>query len=119
MAWEVEYTREFAEWWDSLTAQEQAAIDSDVDLLMIYGPQLGRPTVDTLKGSRLANLKELRTDTTGKPLRSFFAFDPRRTAILLIGGDKSGDQRFYKRMIPLAEQIYADYLDELKSEGLL
>ncbi|MCW5207971.1 type II toxin-antitoxin system RelE/ParE family toxin [Desulfobulbus sp. US2] len=63
-------------------------------------------------------MKELRTQCRGRPLRTFFAFDPRRTAILLIGGDKTGDDRFYERMIPLAEQLYDNYLEELRREGL-
>ncbi|MDU9050236.1 MAG: type II toxin-antitoxin system RelE/ParE family toxin [Candidatus Electrothrix sp. Rat3] len=64
-------------------------------------------------------MKELRTQCQGRPLRTFFAFDPRRTAILLIGGDKTGDKRFYERMIPLAERLYNNYLEELRREGLL
>ncbi len=64
-------------------------------------------------------MKELRTQCRGRPLRTFFAFDPRRTAILLIGGDKTGDDRFYERMIPLAEQLYDNYLEELRREGLI
>jgi len=64
-------------------------------------------------------MKELRTQCGGKPLRSLFAFDPRRTAILLIGGDKTGDSRFYERMIPLADQLYDTYLAELRKEGLI
>jgi hypothetical protein len=64
-------------------------------------------------------MKELRTQCRGRPLRTFFAFDPRRTAILLIGGDKTGDKRFYERMIPLVERFYNNYLEELRREGLL
>ena len=64
-------------------------------------------------------MKELRTQSSGKPLRTFFAFDPRRTAILLIGGDKTGDKRFYDRMIPRADALYDEYLKEIESEGLI
>jgi hypothetical protein len=64
-------------------------------------------------------LKELRTQSSGKPLRTFFIFDPRRSAILLIGGDKTGDARFYDRMIPIADQLYETYLAELRKEGLI
>lgn len=64
-------------------------------------------------------MKELRTQSKGDPLRTFFAFDPRRTAILLIGGDKTGDDRFYERMVPKGDRLYTAYLEELKSEGLL
>jgi hypothetical protein len=64
-------------------------------------------------------MKELRTQHQGKPYRSFFAFDPRRTAILLIGGDKTGDKRFYDRMIPIADDLYDGYLQEIEKEGLI
>ena len=78
-----------------------------------------RPHADTVKGSRHANMKELRTQHAGRPLRTFFAFDPRRCAILLIGGDKSGDQRFYERMIPKADDLYDEHLAALRKEGLI
>ena len=64
-------------------------------------------------------MKELRIQRQGRPLRTFFAFDPHRSAILLIGGDKTGDERFYERMIPLADQLFDDYLKEIQSEGLI
>ena len=64
-------------------------------------------------------MRELRIQSGGNPLRTFYAFDPRRTAILLIGGDKTGDKRFYERMIPIADQLYDEYLVELKTEGLI
>jgi hypothetical protein len=117
VGWEVEYTDEFATWWDTLAADEQEDIAAGVDQLIERGPQLPRPFVDTVKGSRHRNMKELRTQSGGKPLRTFFAYDPRRTAILLIGGDKTGDHRFYDRMIPIADKLYDDHLEDLKSEG--
>jgi len=64
-------------------------------------------------------MKELRTQHRGRPVRTFFAFDPRRRAILLIGGDKTGDDRFYDRMVPLADRLYDEHLDELRDEGLI
>ena len=67
--------------------------------------------------ARHSNMKELRTQHQGRPIRTFFAFDPRRTAILLIGGDKTGDNRFYERMIPEADRLYDEYLKELQEEG--
>jgi hypothetical protein len=117
--WEVEYTDEFERWWRSLTDGEQADVSASVELLELHGPQLGRPHVDTIKGSRHANMKELRTQSGGKPLRTFFAFDLRRVAILLIGGDKTGDDRFYDRMLPIADNLYDEYLKEIKQEGLI
>lgn len=119
MAWDVEYTDEFERWWGSLTEDEQADVSASVALLELHGPQLSRPHVDTIKGSRHANMKELRTQSGGKPLRTFFAFDPRRTAILLIGGDKTGDNRFYDRMLPIADALYDEYSAEIKKEGLI
>ncbi len=88
-------------------------------MLELHGPQLGRPHVDTIKGSRHANMKELRTQSGGKPLRTLFAFDPRHAAILLIGGDKTGDDRFYDHMVPIADNLYDEYLKEIKQEGLI
>jgi len=117
MSWRVEYTDEFAAWWESLTEAEQADIDAGVGHLIDKGPHLGRPYADTVNGSRHSNMKELRIQAKGNPLRTFFAFDPRRSAILLIGGDKTGDNRFYDRMIPTADDLYDEHLEELRREG--
>jgi len=117
--WEVEFTDEFGRWFSSLTQREQDAIDRSVRILEQLGPGLGRPHVDSVKRSRHDNMKELRTQVGGRPLRTFFAFDPRRSAILLIGGDKTGDSRFYERMIPQADDLYDIYVRELREEGLL
>jgi hypothetical protein len=117
--WNIEFTDEFAEWWASLAADQQAAVEAGVRLLEEYGPSLSRPHADTIKGSRHSNMKELRVQRQGRPLRTFFAFDPRRSAILLIGGDKTGDDRFYERMIPLADELYDNYLREIQSEGFI
>ncbi len=117
--WAVEYTDEFEQWWNSLDAYEQRSVDASVELLREAGPRLGRPHADTLHGSKHSNMKELRTQHEGRPLRTLFAFDPRRSAILLIGGDKTGDDRFYERMIPLADRLYDEHLETLKREGLI
>lgn len=117
--WDVEITDEFLEWWSSLNESQQDDLQTSIELLESEGPFLGRPHVDTVKGSRHPNMKELRTQSAGKPLRSFFAFDPRRSAVLLIGGDKTGDGRFYDRMVRLADSLYDTYLEELRKEGLL
>jgi len=117
--WEVEYTDEFAQWWTELTEVEQDAIARSVELPRRLGPSLGRPHADSVKSSRHANMKELRTQCGGRPFRTFFALDPRRSAILLIGGDKTGDSRFYERMIPLADDLYDVYLAELRKERLI
>src|SRR3954464_6842370 len=117
--WEVEFTDEFELWWGGLTEDEQADVSASVELLEAHGPRLGRPHVDTIHGSRHSNMKELQTQSGGKPLRTFFAFDPRRSAILLIGGDKTGDDRFYDRMVPIADALYETYLKEIANEGLI
>ncbi len=116
--WEVEYTDEFEEWWQSLNVDEQESVAASVELLQVMGPGLPRPHADTLKGSKHSNMKELRTQHQGRPFRTLFAFDPRRSAILLIGGDKTGDNRFYERMVPEADRLYAEHLAELEQEGL-
>ena len=118
MAWEVEYTDEFAEWWDTLTAKEQDSIDPGVLLLQERGPAVGRPWVDTIKTSRHPNMKELRS--RGGHLRILFAFDPRRTAILLVGGDKRGQwSTWYEQAVPIADQLYDNHLAALRREGEL
>jgi hypothetical protein len=115
--WNVEYTREFEAWWNGLERGQQAAISVRVDLLAASGPNLRRPVVGTIAGSELANLKELRCASDGS-LRVLFAFDPRRTAILLLGENKAGRWRqWYKEAIPAAERIYRTYLAELREEG--
>ena len=119
MAWVVEYTNEFESWWDDLSEDEQDSVRFGVELLARDGPNLGRPHVDTVAGSKHANMKELRTQHRGRPLRTFFAFDPRREAILLIGGDKTGNRRFYTEMTPIADRLYDEHLQQLEDEGFI
>ncbi len=115
MPWDVEYTPAFGRWWRSLEKPMQEAIAHDVEVLGLLGPGLGRPTVDTVVGSRFSNRKELRTRHKVSQVHVFFAFGPRRCAILLIGGDKSGDRRFDERMIPIADRIYGQHLASLST----
>jgi hypothetical protein len=111
--WDVEFTDQFGQWWDTLDAAEQQSIDAAVRVLEEHGPALGRPLVDAVEGSRHANMKELRAST----IRVLFAFDPRRTAILLVGGDKRDRwQQFYAETIPLADSLYDEHLAELEKE---
>ena len=117
--WTIEFTDEFFEWWNTLKGSQQDALQANIELLEENGPSLARPHADTVKGSRHPNMKELRTQWQGKPIRTFFAFDPRRTAILLIGGIKTGDKRFYRKMIPIADELYDVYLKEIRKEGLI
>lgn len=119
MNWNVEYTDEFGEWWNGLGEDQQEDFAAIVQLLIEHGPRLPFPYSSGIRGSRHAHMRELRVQSGGKPLRAFYAFDPRRTAILLIGGDKTGDDRFYETMVPVADRLYDDYLAELKKEGLI
>jgi hypothetical protein len=117
--WEVEYTNEFEDWWMSLTQAQQEALDDRVMLLAERGPHLGRPVVGKITGSRHPNMKELRA-AKGGALRVLFAFDPRRYAILLLGGDKTGRwQEWYERAVPRADARYDTHLEELSGEGLI
>ena len=118
MSWEVEITDEAQTWLMSLTNDEYDSIAYAIDALGEAGPQLGRPLVDTIRSSRHHNMKELRS--VGGNLRALFCFDPRRAAILLLGGDKTDDwTRWYDRNIPIADDLYDTYLQELNSEGLI
>jgi hypothetical protein len=83
------------------------------------GPKLPFPYSSGINGSKHAHMRELRVQSGGCPLRVFYAFDPRRLAILLIGGDKTGDDRFYEKMIPIADDLYDTYIEEIKKEGLI
>ena len=118
MVWEVEYTDEFGEWWESLTETQQDLLDAAVEKLEVHGPALGRPLADTVSGSRHQNMKELRP--IGSHIRVLFAFDPRRAAILLVGGDKSGRwKKFYDEVIPVADALYEEHIEQLRREGAL
>ena len=119
MSWTVEYTDEFGEWWRTLTEAQQDDVTAIVTLLERSGARLPFPYSSDIKGSRHTHMRELRVQSGGDPLRVFYAFDPRRTAILLVAGNKRGDRRFYTRMIPIADRLYDEYLDELKREGLM
>ena len=116
MAHEVEFTPEFEVWWNGLETFDQENVSYSVSLLTQFGPALARPHADTLKGCKYPNLKELRVRSGGKPIRVMYAFDPRRVALLLVGGTK-GDSRWYEVHIRQAEQLYAAHLSALKDSG--
>jgi hypothetical protein len=107
--WEIEQSDEFEVWFLALPDYAKEKIIMGVEILRNIGPGLGRPWVDTIKGSKLKNLKELRIDVKQNVFRILFVFDPKRVGILLVGGDKRGQKRFYERIIPLAESIYDSY----------
>ena len=118
MSWDIEHTDQFEAWWDTLSLDEQRAVTAAVELLERDGPALGRPIVDTLASSRHPNMKELRPPATF--LRVLFAFDPRRTAILLVGGNKEHRWKaWYREFVPIADSLYDEHLDELRREGQL
>jgi len=114
--WEVEYTDEFEEWWETLNEAEQDAVTYSVRLLENEGPHLKFPHSSEVKQSSYSSMRELRSQCEGRPLRTFYAFNPKRTAILLIGGEKTGDNRFYDVMIPKADKIFYEYLREIQEE---
>lgn len=119
MTWDVEYTNEFGGWWSGLSEREQEDISAVVEVLMESGPRLPFPYSSGVEGSRHGHMRELRVQSGGRPMRILYAFDPRRSAILLIGGDKTGDDRFYERYVPLADKLYDEHLEELRKEGLI
>lgn len=119
MVWEVEVTDQFIEWWSSLSDAQREAVTDRVDLLAERGPDLGRPVVDRIHSSRHQSMKELRA-AKGGALRVLFSFDPRRQAVLLLGGDKSGEWNdWYAWAVPRADDLYDEYLRELGEEGLI
>jgi hypothetical protein len=117
VTWDVEFTDEFEGWWSTLTADQQDDVTYSVGLLAEAGPMLGFPHSSQIKTSRHGEMRELRTQSGGKPLRTLYAFDPRRAAILLIGGDKTGNDRWYEEFVPMADRIYERHLEELRREG--
>lgn len=117
MAWEVEFTDEFEEWWDALNAEEQVSVRAAVEQLVQYGPRLRYPRCSAIHGSRHGHMRELRVQHGRHPYRVLYAFDPRRVAILLIGGEKTGDDRWYARFVPMADRLYDQHLREIAREG--
>lgn len=117
--WDVEYTNEFGDWWASLSEGEQESVAASVGLLEECGPALGYPHSSGVRASRHGHMRELRTQHEGRPLRTLYAFDPRRAAILLLGGDKTGDDRWYAVNVPLADRLYDEHLAQLRREGLI
>lgn len=116
MSWIVLFHDAFDAEFQDLAEDLQDELLAHASLLVEFGPNLGRPMVDTLKGSRHANMKELRFSWAAQVWRVAFAFDPQRQAILLVGGDKAGvdQRRFYKRLLMVADQRYDNHLDTLR-----
>ena len=119
MPWDVEFTDELGAWWETLDEREQESIGASVQLPEARGPQLGYPHSSGIAQSRHAHMRELRVQHDGQPYRILYAFDPRRSAILLIGGNKTGDNRWYDVFVPIADRFYDEHLAELRKEGLI
>jgi hypothetical protein len=114
MVYEVEFTEQFRSWYeDQLSDAEQQTVARSVEMLEQSGPTLPFPHSSGIQGSKFSHMRELRIQHEGRPYRVLYAFDPRRTALLLLGGDKTGDDRWYEKMIPRADALYDDHLNEL------
>ena len=120
MSWNVLFHDDFHAEFQAMNSVLQDELLAHARLLQEFGPHLGRPTVDTLKGSKHANMKELRFDCDGGVWRVAFAFDTDRAAILLVSGDKGGadQRRFYKRLIANADARFDEHLAALKAAGV-
>jgi hypothetical protein len=118
---EIECTDEFIQWYGSLSEREQEDIGAVIDLLELEGVRLSRPQSASIANSRHSHMRELIIQSSGRPIRVFYAFDPRQTAIILVGGNKAGisDRRFYRQYIQIADGLYDEYIAELEREGLL
>ena len=119
MSWIVEYTDEYGEWWNLLAEAEQDDVEATVNLLVEQGPKLRFPFSSGIKDSKHSHMRELRIQHAGDPYRVLYAFDPRRSAILLIGGNKTGKDRWYTEFVPKADRLYDEHLKELKQEELI
>jgi hypothetical protein len=117
--WEIEYTNEFEKWWGMLSENEQIDIAAIVELLSELGPHLPFPYSSAINNSEHTHMRELRIQHKGKPYRVLYAFDQRRIAILLMGGNKTGSKKWYEKFVPIADKLYKKHLIILKKEGRL
>ena len=115
-AWTIIYRSPYRAWFGKCGEELQNEILAHLEVLKTVGPNLGRPRVDHIKGSAHQNMKELRVQFKGDPVRILFAFDPDRRAVLLLGGTKTGDDRWYRKHVPLADQDFTLHLQEMQSE---
>jgi hypothetical protein len=116
---EIEFTDEFEMWWNRLSADEQTKVSVSIELLRQVGIKLGFPHSSGIGTSRHAHMRELRIQVRGDPYRILYAFSPLRNAVLLLGGNKTGDDRWYEVFVPIADRLYDEHVEELKKEGLL
>lgn len=116
--WGINTTDTFDAWYENLDDTDRANVLASMLVLQSQGPMLSRPHADTVNGSAFSNMKELRVQSKGRPLRAFFAFDPERRGILLCAGNKAGNEkRFYEEMIPIADREYTAHLEALKRKN--
>ena len=112
MPYTVVYPEEFAGWLDAQEKSLRLRALAYLELLKEQGPTLGRPYADTRKGSELTNLKELRVQHKAEPIRILYAFDPKQQAVVILGGSKQADKRWYDTNIPIAEKLFAEHLEK-------
>ena len=113
---DVLFTDEFETWWNGLSTAEQDSVDRVVRMLTEDGPSLRFPYSSGIEGSAYSHMRELRIQHQGRPYRVLYAFDPGRNALLLIGGDKTGNDRWYEIFVPIADRLYRDYLKRLEED---
>ncbi|MEX2611247.1 MAG: type II toxin-antitoxin system RelE/ParE family toxin [Gemmatimonadota bacterium] len=112
LMWKINATNRFTDWYLGLPESEAEDVTTVVELLGRYGPRLPFPYSSAIASSRHPHMRELRIQHRGRPLRVLYAFDPGRAAVVLLGSDKTGDERWYDRNVPEADTLYDDYLDE-------
>lgn len=116
MLWNVLATDEFDQWFSQLNQKERKRVAAAMGLLEQFGPTLRHPHSSDIKGSRHGGMRELRIQVGGAPYRVLYAFDPRRDALLLLGGDKTGDEAWYTKYVPIADALFDRHLESLKEE---
>ncbi len=114
MECDVLFTDEFGQWWNGLTMEEQESAAHVVELLRARGVALRFPHTSAVHSSKHSHMRELRIQHEGRPYRILYAFDPRRAAILLIGGDKTGSGRWYEIFVPIADRLYDEHVAEME-----
>lgn len=114
--WTVIFGPVFKAWLSEQPSVVQVRMLQSIRLLQQMGPNLSRPYADTVQGSMFARMKELRVQVAGQPYRAFYAFDPLRQAIVLCAGNKTGKERFYADLIPLADKEFEQYLTKLEND---
>jgi hypothetical protein len=104
-------------WWSDLSVEEQEDVDASVGLLERYGPALKFPHSSGVASSVHPQMRELRVQHAGRPYGVLYAFDPNRSAILLVGGEKTGNDRWYETFVPQADRLFAEHLRSIKKKG--